>query len=77
MKVKVCRTSPFSGKQNCFVFEMTAEQREQYLMNEAREPGCKLIQEIFPELTADEREFLKTGLAPGEWEQLFPEDEEE
>lgn len=27
-----------------------------------------LIQEAFPLLSADEREFVMTGLLPGEWE---------
>ena len=30
-----------------------------------------LIQNVFPFLTADEREFLITGLTPGEWNILF------
>lgn len=30
-----------------------------------------LIQEAFPTLNADQREFIQTGSTPEEWEQLF------
>ena len=30
-----------------------------------------LIQNAFPELDADEREFIKTGITPKEWEAMF------
>ena len=32
-----------------------------------------LIQEAFPNLNADDREFLITGLSPEEWEEIFKE----
>ena len=35
-----------------------------------------LIQVAMPNLTEDEREFLLTGMVPGEWEELFGEEEE-
>lgn len=31
----------------------------------------KLIQDAFPYLTPDEREFLKTGITPEEWDATF------
>jgi hypothetical protein len=33
------------------------------------------IQDFFPELNADEREFLLTGVTPEEWNRFFGEDE--
>ncbi len=33
----------------------------------------ELIQNAFPTLSADEREFIKTGILPQEWEELFGE----
>ena len=30
-----------------------------------------LIQDVFPELTANEREFIMTGITPQEWEEAF------
>ena len=32
-----------------------------------------LIQNAFPELSADAREFIKTGISPEEWDTLFAE----
>jgi hypothetical protein len=29
-----------------------------------------LIQDVFPELTPDEREFIKTGISSDEWQKL-------
>lgn len=34
-----------------------------------------MIQDAFPDLTADEREFLKSGITAEEWNQTFPEEE--
>ena len=33
----------------------------------------ELIQNAFPELSADAREFIKTGITPEEWEAVFGE----
>lgn len=33
-----------------------------------------LIQDFFPELSPDEREFILTGITPEEWETLKPDD---
>jgi len=31
----------------------------------------ELIQNVFHHLTPDEREFIKTGITPDEWDQMF------
>lgn len=31
----------------------------------------QLIQNVMPNISADEREFLKTGITPDEWESVF------
>lgn len=31
----------------------------------------ELIQNAFPTLSADDREFIKTGITPEEWDDLF------
>ena len=36
----------------------------------------KLIQDGMWELTPDEREYILTGILPGEWEELFGEEDE-
>ena len=33
----------------------------------------KLIQEAMPDLSPDEREFIKTGVSPNEWNKMFGE----
>lgn len=32
----------------------------------------KLVQEAFPNMNADDREFLITGITPEEWAAMFP-----
>lgn len=45
---------------------------------EAWQKGDQLIQHAFPHLTPDQREFLQTGSTPWEWDEAFPEwDEQE
>jgi len=39
--------------------------------------GEGLIQEIFPELNPDQREFIMTGITKEEWDATFKEDDEE
>lgn len=40
--------------------------------------GGEVIQRAFPFLNPDDREFLMTGIAPGDgWNTLFPEEDEE
>ncbi len=34
----------------------------------------ELLQDAFPTLSADEREFIKTGITPQEWDAMFGED---
>ena len=36
--------------------------------------GGDLIQNVFPDLSADQREFLMTGITPEEWNQNFGEE---
>ena len=36
----------------------------------------KIVQDAFPFLNADEREFLMTGLTPEEWEDLWGDEDE-
>lgn len=58
--IEVSRVSPFTGIWNTMVLDITDSEIENW------ENGA-LIQNAFPRLNADEREFLKTGIYPGEW----------
>jgi hypothetical protein len=36
-----------------------------------------MIDQAIPHLTADEREFIMTGITPEEWAKAFPDEDEE
>jgi hypothetical protein len=65
----ISRKSPFSGKVNSMDLPITESQLERWQAGE-------MIQNVFPRLTADEREFLMTGITAQEWEDTFKEVEE-
>ena len=58
------RTSPFSGKVNRMTIQVTDAQIAAW-------QGGELIQNAMPNVSADEREFIKTGITPEEWENTF------
>jgi len=58
------RRSPFSGKINVRDIPVTQEQLD------AWNSGI-LIQIAMPNLSADDREFIKTGITPEEWDTLL------
>ena len=62
----VSRQSPFTGKINEMDLDVTPEQ-----LAELRSPDRRLVQEIFPNLTNAEREFVKTGYTQEDWDQMF------
>ena len=57
------RKSPFSGETNQMEIDVTTEQLAAYAAG-------ILLQDAFPHLTPDEREFIKTGITAAEWEAL-------
>lgn len=65
--MKVLRKSQYSGLVHSMELDITEEQLRQF------ENGEGLIQDIFPNLGPDEREFLKSGITNAEWEELFSE----
>ena len=60
----ITKTSPFSGNTNSMEIEVTQEQLSSW------ESGV-LIQNAMPNLSADEREFIMTGITPEEWDSAF------
>jgi hypothetical protein len=62
--MEIKRKSPFENKYNTLNIDVTQEQLD------AWKNGC-LIQDAMPNLTPDEREFIKSGITPAEWEKLF------
>jgi len=63
----ITRISMFSGKMHSWDIPVTEEQIDRW------QRGC-LIQNAMPHLTADEREFIMTGVTPDEWNEAFGED---
>lgn len=63
----VFRVSPFSGVKNSMELDITDEQLRRWHNGD-------LIQNVFSHLTADEREFLKTGITKEEWDNTFGEE---
>jgi hypothetical protein len=68
--MKITKTSPFSGNTNVMEIDVTQEQIALW------ESGT-LIQNAMPNLSADEREFIMTGITPSEWAEAFGSSEEE
>jgi hypothetical protein len=62
----ITRKSPLSGKTNQMNIDVTAGQIARWELGE-------LIQNAMPNLSADEREFIKTGITPEEWDTAFGE----
>jgi hypothetical protein len=68
--MKITRKSMISGRFHTLDVAITEEQLRAY------ENGA-LVQDAFPHLSPEEREFLMTGITPEEWEENFGTEEEE
>lgn len=66
----VVRTSPLTGQRNEMVLNITAAQIDELDM-----PNRRCIQDIFPNLTSSQREFVKTGYTQEDWDNMFGADE--
>ena len=65
----VTRTSMISGTTNSMELPVTQEQLDAY------QYGDILLQNAFPDLDYRQREFIKTGITPEEWDATFGEEE--
>lgn len=63
----ITRTSPFTGITRTKNILVTEEQL-------ARWQSGERIQDAMPYLSADDREFIMTGITDDEWDQAFGED---
>jgi|688.fasta_scaffold1809156_1 hypothetical protein len=63
--MSITRTSPVSGITRTMELDVTPEQMSLF------ESRAATIQDIFPNLNQDEREFIKTGVTSDEWDSLF------
>lgn len=60
-----------------FCNELTEHKVTKKQLEEFSKPNRKLIQEIFPEMPAEEREQLISGICPTCWNKMFVEGGEE
>ena len=60
----ITRTSPISGHTSSMDIDVTLEQMASWGQGE-------LVQNAMPNLSADEREFIMTGITPAEWNEMF------
>lgn len=70
--IKFSNTSPFSGEENTMELPLT---QEEFDAAHKRWQEGTMIQDAFPTLNADQREFILTGITPGEWDDAFGGDE--
>jgi hypothetical protein len=62
--MQITRISPVSGITRTLDLDITKEQISAWQSGE-------LIQKAFPNLTASQREFIKTGIVDEEWDSIF------
>ena len=63
---EVIRVSPLTGNTNTMYMDISDDQ-----VAEWNNPNrTRLIQDIFANLTEDEREFIQTGYTPADWKEM-------
>jgi hypothetical protein len=63
----VVRINHFSGKEQSMDLDVTEEQLHNYFVNRA------FLQDAFPQLSPEERDFIKFGVTPEQWKEIFGE----
>ena len=64
--IEIERISPLTGNWNKMYVDISQEQIKEW--NSPRRE--RLIQDIFPNLSEDEREFIMTGYSPADWKDM-------
>lgn len=64
--MQITKRSPISKKEHTREIPVTVEQIEDWL-------NGALIQDAMPNISADDREFIMTGITPEEWDEMFGE----
>jgi hypothetical protein len=67
----VTRRSPLTGIETTMNLPITKEQVIRY------QGGRELIQDVFPNLTPAQREFIKSGYTEADWNKMFPPEKED
>jgi hypothetical protein len=66
--MKITKISSLTGIEHTMEIDCTNQQLSEYYN------GWRKIQDIFPDLSADEREFIKTGITKNEWDFMYHKD---
>jgi hypothetical protein len=69
--MQITRTSIFSGIKRTLEIDISEEQYQNW------SSGGDLLQNCAPHLSADDREFIMTGVTPEEWREAFGDDEDD
>ena len=70
---KLTKKSMLTGNISSRMIAASSQDIQNWLHQNAT--GCApLIQEAFPDLSADDREFILTGTTPEEWNTTFPDE---
>ena len=62
--MQITRTSRLTGKTSVMDLNLTQAELDAWV-------DGMLIQDVMPQLSAEEREFLMTGITPAEWDSVF------
>jgi hypothetical protein len=62
--MQISKRSMATGELNTMVLDITQDQIHAW-------HGGMLVQDAMPQLSADEREFLMTGMTPAEWNEMM------
>ena len=68
--LRVINTSALTGKENQMILPVTETQIKRWQDGD-------LVQDVFPFLNDDQREFLMTGITPDEWEAALGADDDD
>ena len=74
MSARITKQSPMTDKWHTLLIE-EYEQDEFERRYLAWSHGKVLLQDAFPELSAGQREFIKTGITSAEWDKYMKEEE--
>jgi len=67
--MKLIKQSQLSGKTNAMELNITDKQLARYTNGE-------LVQNVFPDMSLDEMEFIISGITPDEWLSTFGNEED-
>lgn len=73
--MKIARKSPFTGEVN--VMDLPVTQEDLARCWSLSKTGTEHVQDVFPNLSPGEREFLISGITPEEWERFLGPGEDE